>query len=127
MQHDVQAQLDTLFGARMLEVKSLRRQGSAPLAGAKGAGSQAIVYYNAVLAFTAPYDPSDWNGLSPELIANALGATDEGVIGLGAGRMAAGAPLRAYGSMVYRRDGDAWQASMLPPADARPATGAGGP
>ena len=113
---DVQAQLDTLFGSRVLEVKSLRRQGSAPLAGAKDGGSQAIVYYNAVLAFTAPYDPSDWSGLSPELIANALGATDEGVIGLGAGRIDAGAQLRAYGSMVYRRAGDTWQASLLPPA-----------
>ncbi len=124
---DVQAQLDTLFGSRVLEVKSLRRQGSAPLAGAKAGGSQAIVYYNAVLAFTAPYDPSDWNGLSPELVANALGATDEGVIGLGAGGMAAGAQLRAYGSMVYRRAGDAWHASLLPPPTARPAANAGGP
>lgn len=127
VKRDVQAQLDTLFGSRVLEVKSLRRQGSAPLAGAKVGGSYAIVYYNAVLAFTAPYDPSDWSGLSPELIANALGATDEGVIGLGAGRMAAGAQLRAYGSMVYRRAGDTWQASLLPPAAPPPATSAGGP
>ena len=58
LQGDVQAQLDTLFGSRIVEVKSLRRQGSAPLARAKDGGSQAIVYYNAVLAFTAPYDPS---------------------------------------------------------------------
>jgi hypothetical protein len=94
LQRDVQAQLDTLFGSRMLEVKSLNRQGSAPLAGATG-GAQAIVYYNAVLAFTAPYDPSDWSGLSPELIATALGATDDGVIGLGSGRIAAGSELRA--------------------------------
>jgi TRAP transporter TAXI family solute receptor len=126
VKRDVQAQLDTLFGSRVLEVKSLRRQGSAPLAGARAGGSQAVVYYNAVLAFTAPYDPSDWNGLSPELIANALGATDEGVIGLGAGGMAAGAQLRAYGSMVYRRSGDAWHASLLHPAAARPAAPAGG-
>ncbi len=125
VKRDVQAQLDTLFGSRVLEVKSLRRQGSSPLAGAQAGGSQAIVYYNAVLAFTAPYDPSDWNGLSPELIANALGATDEGVIGFGAGRMAEGAQLRAYGSMVYRRAGDAWQASLLPPAAAPPATSTG--
>jgi TRAP transporter TAXI family solute receptor len=118
---DVQAQLDTLFGNRILEVKSLRRQGSAPLVRAQDGGPQAIVYYNAVLAFTAPYDPSDWNGLSPELIASALGATDQGVIGLGAGRMAAGAELRAYGSMVYRRRDDTWQASLLPPAAAQPA------
>ncbi len=115
----MQAQLDTLFGSRMLEVRSLRRQGSAPLVRAKDGRPQAIVYYNAVLAFTAPYDPSDWNGLSPELVANALGATDQGVIGLGAGRMAAGAKLRAYGSMVYRRADDAWQASLLPPVAAQ--------
>jgi len=124
---DVQAQLDTLFGSRILEVRSLRRQGSAPLVRAKDGGSQAIVYYNAVLAFTAPYDPSDWNGLSPELVANALGATDQGVIGLGAGRMAAGAKLRAYGSMVYRRTGDAWQASLLSPVAAKPVANVGGP
>ena len=124
---DVQAQLDTLFGSRILEVRSLRRQGSAPLARAKDARSQAIVYYNAVLAFTAPYDPSDWNGLSPELIANALGATDQGVIGLGAGRMAAGAEMRAYGSMVYRRTDDAWQASLLSPVAAKSAANVGGP
>ena len=124
---DVQAQLDTLFGSRILEVRSLRRQGSAPLVRAKDGGSQAIVYYNAVLAFTAPYDPSDWNGLSPELVANALGATDQGVIGLGAGRMAAGAKLRAYGSMVYRRTGDTWQASLLSPVAAKPVANVGGP
>lgn len=117
LQQDVQAQLDTLFGKRMLEVQSINRQGSAPLAGAPAGGRQAIVYYNAVLRFTAPYDPSDWAGLSPELIAEALGATDEGVIGLGAGRIAAGAELRAYGSMVYRRERNTpWQPSLLPPA-----------
>ena len=127
LQSDVQAQLDSLFGSRILEVRSLRRQGSAPLVRAKDGRSQAIVYYNAVLAFAAPYDPSDWNGLSPELVANALGATDQGVIGLGAGPMAAGAELRAYGSMVYRRADDAWQASLLPPAAAKPAVNASGP
>jgi TRAP transporter TAXI family solute receptor len=119
LQADVQRQLDALFGGRMLEVRSIRRQGSAPLAAAGDGASQAIVYFNAVLAFTAPYDPSDWSGLSPELIASALGATDEGVIGLGAGRIGQGTPLRAYGSMVYRRAGkEAWQPSLLPPADA---------
>lgn len=117
LQRDVQQQLDTQFGSRMLEVKSIKRQGSAPLAAdSKDGGSQAIVYYNAVLVFTAPYDPSDWSGLSPDLIANALGATDEGVIGLGAGRTEAGAQLRAYGSLVYRRSGQDWAASLLPPA-----------
>ena len=123
LQQDVQHQLDTLFGDRVLEVTSLKRQGSAPLAGSTG-GRQAIVYYNAVLTFTAPYDPSDWTTLSPERIADALGATDEGVIGLGAGRIDAGTRLRTYGSLVYRRSGGGWQASLLPPPAAIPAPAA---
>jgi len=123
LQRDVQQQLDTLFDGRVLEVTSLKRQGSAPLAGTNG-GKQAIVYYNAVLTFTAPYDPSDWTTLSPERIADALGATDEGVIGLAGGRIDAGTRLRAYGSLVYRRAGDRWEASLLPPPAARPAAAA---
>jgi len=123
LQQDVQHQLDTLFDGRVLEVTSLKRQGSAPLAGATG-GRQAVVYYNAVLTFTEPYDPSDWTTLSPERIADALGATDEGVIGLGAGRIDAGTRLRTYGSLVYRRSGDGWEASLLPPPAAKPAPAA---
>ncbi|MDH5225835.1 MAG: hypothetical protein OEW50_00325, partial [Gammaproteobacteria bacterium] len=115
LQADVQRQLDTLFGSRMLEVRTIRRQGSAPLAAAHDGATQAVVYYNAVLEFTAPYDPSDWSGLSPELIASALGATDEGVIGLAAGRIGQGKQLRAYGSIVYRREGEAWQPATMPP------------
>jgi len=125
LQQDVQQQLDELFGSRMLEVQSIKRQGSAPLAAKADGRPQAVVYYNAVLAFTAPYDPSDWSGLSPELIANALGATDEGVIGLAGGRIGKGTELRAYGSMIYARDGKTWQASLLPRGTAQVATGAG--
>ncbi|MGL6224195.1 MAG: hypothetical protein ACRC6L_11500, partial [Steroidobacteraceae bacterium] len=125
LQQDVQQQLDELFGSRMLEVRSIKRQGSAPLAAKADGRSQAVVYYNAVLAFTAPYDPSDWSGLSPELIANALGATDEGVIGLAGGRIGKGTELRAYGSMVYAREGKTWQASLLPRGAAQVATRAG--
>jgi TRAP transporter TAXI family solute receptor len=125
LQQDVQQQLDTLFGGRVLEVTSLKRQGSAPMAG--GGSKQAVVYYNAVLTFAAPYDPSDWTTLSPERIADALGATDDGVIGLGAGRIEAGTQLRTYGSLVYRRAGDGWEASLLPPAaKASPAAAPGG-
>lgn len=119
LQADVQRQLDALFGSRMLEIRSINRQGSAPLPAATPGEKRAIVYFNVVLEFTAPYDPSDWSGLSPELIASALGATDEGVIGLGAGRIDKGAPLRAYGSMVYTRTGDEWQPALMSPRAAR--------
>jgi TRAP transporter TAXI family solute receptor len=125
LRQDVQQQLDELFGSRVLEVRSIKRQGSAPLAATADGRSQAIVYYNAVLAFTAPYDPSDWNGLSPELIANALGATDEGVIGLAGGRIGKGTELRVYGSMIYGREGSAWKASLLPRSAVQADSGTG--
>lgn len=110
---DVQARLDLLFGGPVLVLRSLHRQGSAPFSTATDGAKQAIVYYNATLRFDEPYDPSDWEGLSPQLIATALGATGEGLVGFGAGRMAPGSELRAYGSIVYRREGDAWRVTDL--------------
>lgn len=108
---DVQARLDALFGRPVLVIEDLRRQGSAPFAGTSDGAGQAIVYFNARLRFTEPYDPSDWQGLNPQLIAKALGATDQGVVGLRSGRMAPGSELRAHGSLVYRREGRSWQAA----------------
>lgn len=108
---DVQTRLDAVFGRPVLVVRTLKRQGSAPFAAAQDGAKQAIVYYNARLEFTEAYRPSDWDGLSPQLIANALGATDQGVVGLGSRSMAPGTELRAYGSMVYRRAGEGWRST----------------
>ena len=115
LENDVQARLDALFGGRVLLVRDLNRQGSAPF----GAG-QAIVYYNATLEFAESYDPSNWESLNPQLIASALGASDEGVVGLGSSAMKPGAELRAYGSIIYRRDGDGWRPAGEPVPSAAP-------
>ncbi len=117
---DVQARLDTLFGHQVLELQTLRRQGSAPFASAGDGRKRAIVYYNAKLRFAEAYDPTNWEGLSPQLIATALGAADEGVIGLQAGEIKPGSTLRAYGSLVYVQGDGTWQ-----PADARAQAPAG--
>jgi TRAP transporter TAXI family solute receptor len=124
---DVQARLDALFGRPVLLLRDLNRQGSAPYASTVDGARQAIVYFNARLEFIEPYDASDWNGLSPQLIATALGATDEGVIGLSGSRMQPGSELRAYGSMVYRRDGKEWRPTDFrsPQAPAAAKTAAG--
>ena len=119
LERDVQGRVDALFGRPVLAVETLRRQGSAPYRAAGDGAKQIIVYYNATLRFAEAYDPSDWQGLSPTMIANALGAADEGITGLKAGPNAPGAELRAYGSIVYRRAGDDWQpADMVAPLPA---------
>lgn len=120
---DLQSRLDALFGRSVLVLRDLRRQGSAPYAATDDGARRAIVYFNAALEFVEAYDPSDWEGLSPKLIASALGATDEGVFGLQAGSMAPGSRLRVYGSMVYRRDADEWRPAdpSLLPAQGAPA------
>jgi TRAP transporter TAXI family solute receptor len=122
---DLQARLDAVFGQPLVEVATLRRQGSAPYRAAPDGSRQVIVYFNAALRFVAAYDPSDWESLNPALIANALGATDRGVFGLGPGRHEPGAGFRSHGSLVYRKAGDGWV-----PSDERllaTAVDAGGP
>ena len=117
---DLQARLDAVFGQPLVEVATLRRQGSAPYRAAPDGSRQVIVYFNAVLRFVAEYDPSDWESLSPALVANALGATDQGLFGLGPGRHGPGAEFRSHGSLVYRKTDAGWVPSddRLPVAEA---------
>ena len=126
LEQDVQARVDTLFGRQVLKLESLRRQGSAPYAAAGDGARQIVVYFNAVFRVAEAYDPSDWQGLSPTMIANALGAADEGVTGLKSGPNAPGTELRAYGSIIYRRAGNEWQPAVdvVPRAAATAAAGA---
>jgi len=112
LEQDVQARVDTLFGRQVLELESFRRQGSAPYAAAGDGTRQIIVYYNAIFRVAEAYDPSDWQGLSPTMIANAIGAADEGVTGLKSGVNPPGTVLRAYGSIVYRQAGKEWQPAV---------------
>lgn len=123
LEQDVQARVDALFGRTVLDLETLRRQGSAPYRAADDGAKQIIVYYNARLRFVEEYDPSDWEGLSPTMIANALGAADEGITGLKSGPNPPDSQLRAYGSIVYRKAGAGWQpADIIAP---RPAAAAG--
>ena len=114
LEADVQARVDELFGRRVLEVDSFRRQGSAPYRAADDGAKQVIVYYNARFRMEEAYDPSDWKGLGPGMLTSAIGAADEGITGLKAGRNEPGTELRAYGSIVYRADGNGWKPADQP-------------
>ena len=123
LQQDVQARVDALFGRQVLRIEAFRRQGSAPYRASGDGARQVIVYYNAIFGLSEAYDPSDWQGLGPTMIANAIGASDEGITGLKSGRNEPGTRLRAHGSIVYRDAGDGWRpADVVAP---RPAAAAG--
>ncbi len=129
LRQDVQARIDALFGRQVLELEAFRRQGSAPYRASEDGARQVIVYYNAIFRLAETYDPSDWQGLGPTMIANAMGASDEGITGLKSGRNEPGTRLRAYGSIVYRVADDGWHpADVVAPRPAAAAdAAAGGP
>jgi TRAP transporter TAXI family solute receptor len=108
LQRDVQARVDALFGRPVLAIEAFRRQGSAPYRASEDGTRQVIVYYNAIFKLAEAYEPSDWQGLGPTMIANAIGASDEGITGLRSGTNEPGTRLRAHGSIVYRVAGDGW-------------------
>lgn len=128
VEQDVQAKVDMLFGRQLLVLESFRRQGSAPYRSDGDGARQVIVYYNAVFRVAEAYDPSDWQGLSPAMIASTIGASDDGITGLKSGRNEPGTLLRAYGSVIYRRSDDAWQPADVvaprPPDASAPETAA---
>jgi TRAP transporter TAXI family solute receptor len=122
IESDLQAQLNEQFGREVLLIQSLKRQGSSPLRAAEDGAKRALVYYNAVLRFTESYDAADWDRLSPAVLAQSLGATEDGVAGFRSGGNEAGSELRAYGSAAYRKAPDGWQIEEALLPDARPTT-----
>jgi len=120
IQGDIQARLDAQFGRQILQVSKLRRQGSSPLPAASDGAERALVYYNALLRFAGDYDAADWDELSPAVVAQSLGATEEGVSGFRRGGNKPGSELRAYGTVAYRRAGDGWDLdAAIPPKETK--------
>ena len=119
IEEDLQVRLDEQFGRQVLRVGKLRRQGSSPLRSASDGGERALVYYNVVLRFTDDYDAGDWAELSPAVLAQSLGATEEGVSGFRPGGNEPGSELRTYGTVAYRNTGAGWtlEAPVLPEED----------
>lgn len=109
LRSEVQTQLDQHFKRGLLELTSLKRQGSAPLAAGADGAPRLIVYYNATLRLREGYDFNDWEGLSPASLAQALGATEQGISGIKAERNKPGDTLRVYGTATYERSGGAWR------------------
>jgi TRAP transporter TAXI family solute receptor len=106
---EVQGKLDQRFKPGLFELVALRRQGSAPLPASDSGNSRLAVYFNATLKLTREYDFSNWEGLSSGTLAQILGATEKGIIGVKAGETRPGELIRVYGSSTYRWADGRWQ------------------
>ena len=118
LEQEVQEKLNRSFKSGLFEVASLKRKGSAQLPASEQGASRAIVYYNATLRLLEGYDFNGWEALSPATLANVLGATEKGVVGVKAEQTKPGDTIRVYGSSTYERSGDAWTPVAFAPAAA---------
>lgn len=100
--------LDASFTEPLLEIRSMRRLGSAPLADDADGAARRIVYYNALFVLERPYTFGDWESLNPAALANLLGATEKGLEGIRTRGNAAGDELKVRGSVTFRRSADGW-------------------
>ena len=112
----VQQQVEKSFKPGLLELTSLKRQGSSPLG-----ENRVLVYYNATLKLREGYDFKDWEALSPATLAQVMGGKERGVYGVKAKENQPGDLLRVYGSGVYERSGDGWTALASASRDTSPA------
>jgi TRAP transporter TAXI family solute receptor len=105
---ETQGKLDQRFKPGLFELVALKRQGSAPLPASESGASRLAVYYNATLRLTQGYDFGNWEGLSPATLAQVLGATEKGIVGVKGGESRAGDVIRVYGSSTYEWANDRW-------------------
>ena len=82
LESDVQSRIDKSFKPGLLELAALKRQGSSPLSAAASGAPRVLVYYNATLRLREGYDFKDWEGLSPASLAQVLGGSPRGVLGV---------------------------------------------
>jgi TRAP transporter TAXI family solute receptor len=106
---EVQQKLDQRFKPGLFELVGLKRQGSAPLPRSEAGANRLAVYFNATLRLKQDYDFGDWEGLGPASLAQVLGATEKGIVGVKPGENRPGEAIRVYGSSTYEWSGDRWR------------------
>lgn len=115
LRRDVEARLRSAFPDQSLVIESLDRQGRMErLDGGR------VVHFKATLRAARPIDLGQWGGPNAQLLAGVLGTGSAGIAGLTQGGNAAGDRLTVFGTVPYRRDGNAWVATAVPgPVDER--------
>lgn len=108
LERDVAGRLAQALPAGTVALASLERRGSQPDTRAQPGEKRRIVYFDAALKLERDYDFGAWDSPGVAGMVSALGAGPRGIVGLASGGNKAGDVLRAHGTVVYRREGEAW-------------------
>jgi len=129
IQAAVETRLHAVFAQPVLEVETIRRLGSGPLADAPDGAARRIVYFNGRFKLARDYAFGDWRSLNPAALATLLGATERGVEGIERDGNRAGDVLRVKGSVTFQESAQGWQAVdfVPPPQTAASQAAAGSP
>lgn len=119
LRKDVEARLAQALPAGTVALVSFERRGSQSDAKAPSGEKRRIVYFDAELKLERNFDFGAWDSPGVAGLVSAMGSGPKGVTGIESGGNQAGDVLRAHGTAVYKREGDAWVA--LAPAGFKPA------
>ena len=86
----------------------LERRGSQSDTKAPAGETRRIVYFDADLKLERDFDFGAWDSPGVAGLISALGAGPKGIVGIKTGGNKAGDVIRAYGTALYKREGDAW-------------------
>lgn len=110
LKRDVEARIAQALPGGTLVLDGLERRGSQRDQKAPAGETRRIVYYDASLRLAKDFDFGAWDGPGMAGLVSALGAGPKGVSGIEAGGNQAGDTVRAHGTAIYKREGDAWVA-----------------
>jgi len=108
LQKDVSERLAQALPAGTVSLASLERRGSQGDTKAPSGETRRIVYFDAELKLDRDFDFGAWDSPGVAGVVSALGAGPRGIVGLESGGNKAGDVVRAHGTALYKRDGDAW-------------------
>jgi len=111
----IQADLDERFGEGTLVLEDLDRRGSYPFDIDGDDRDRLLVYYDATIAFGAPYDLVGWEDPNVGSLTTILGATGRGVDGVATGGNVEGDRLEVHGAVAWVRGDDGWEPAAFAP------------
>ena len=116
---DIEARLAEALPDNVLEITLLERRGAQADTKAPAGETRRIVYFDTELRLTRDIDFGGWDERGVAGLVSALGVGPKGIIGITSGGNQAGDLIRAHGTALYKREGDAWVHAL--PAGYRPA------